>query len=316
MGAFFGFNPGNTSGGKTSNNAPQPVPITGTGGGGGISTGGVASPNLPFLNPPTPSANQSPFGSTSLQNLNSGLPGVSGNFNALADAYGSGTANSLISILSGGLFNPQVAASFLNAMQPGVNRGMADIQNSFGAEGSRFGSAAALGIGDYQSQVNLNEQQTLSNMFLTSQGEELNLMQNLLPTIHGERASGGILSDVLGGLEAAGGIASLFIPGLQGLAGPLIGGGIGTITGQGGSNKSPGNPTSGLPTNTPPIANVNVGNAANIDASASGGYNPNTNVANQDVLQTISAGQDLGGADPFSNGGSNVANDPSIVPFW
>lgn len=310
-GAFFGFG---TGGGKTSNNAPQPVPITGTGGpSGGVGVNKGNGINFPVLGSVTPSANSSPFGSTGLQSLNSGIPGASGNYNALADAYGSGTANMLVGLLQNGLFNPQVASAFLNSMQPGVNRGLANTEQAFGAEGVRFGSAAALGIGDYLSQVNLNEQSVLSNMFMTAQGEELNLLQNLLPTIHSERASGsGILQDVLGGLEIAGGVASMFVPGLQGLAAPLIGGGIGSITG---GNKGGGS----IPqTKTDPMITDVWGsnkNAAQIDASASGGYNPN-NVANSDVLQTISAGQTLGGADPFNNGGGDVNNDPGIIPFF
>jgi hypothetical protein len=326
MGAFFGF-PG------TSNNAPQPVPITGSVGTNtpspakanpGVS-GGVAGPQLntlPVLGQPagvtTPSSNTSPFGTSNIAGLNSGLT-AGANMPQLSyqldKAYGSGTGSLLSSILSGGLFNPGIAQAMLAAMQPGINQGEASLQQAFGAEGSRFGSADALGLGNYLSQVNLNEQSTLANMFQTSQGEELNLLQNLLPTIHQEKAdSGGILSDILGGLETVGGIASAFIPGAQGLAPGLISGGIGNIVK---GNQGPGNSGGGgggVPSLVPsmsPIYNANTNSnsaAAQLDATSSGGYGTN-NVANTDAIQTISAGATLGGADPF--GSPANPSDPS-----
>lgn len=303
MGAFFGIPQG------THNNAPQPVPITGSVGTNTPSSKGGGSPSFPLFG--SLSANNPIFGNIGISGLSSGLPGAGALSKPLGSAYGSGTGNFLTSLLQNGLFNPQVASAFLNSMQSGVNSGVASLQQSFGAEGSRFGSAAALGIGDYLSQVNLNEESVMANMFLTAQGEELNLLQNLLPTIHAERAnSGGILSDILGGAEIAGGIGSLFIPGLQGLAAPLISGGVGTVAGQG---KGGGNNTT--PTKMPdlsPIFNNSNSSAAQIDASASGGYNPN-NIANSDVLQSISAGATLGGEDPFSSkDGSDMFGSSTI----
>src|SRR5271154_1302068 len=201
---YFGFSPPGTR-----NNAPPPVPITGST---GANTGQT---------PTTPSANNNPFaintpGGAGIQSLSSGLPFTAGTgagsgdqfYKSLSNAFGSGTAGLLWNVLQGGLFNPQVASAYLGAMQPGINQGEASINQAFGAEGSRFGSAEALGLGNYLSQVNLNEQQTLAVLFQSSQQEEVSLLNNILPTLHDEKAnSGGLLSDILGGLEAAGGIA-------------------------------------------------------------------------------------------------------------
>jgi hypothetical protein len=129
-------------------------------------------------------------------------------------------------------------------MQPGINRGEADLMNSFGAEGSRFSSTAAFGEGNYLSQVNLNEQQTLASMFMQAQQEQLNLLSGAMPTLHDEEANsgGGMWSDIIGGLEIAGAVAAdVFTAGAAiPFTTPILASGIGTLTGglTGGGKKS------------------------------------------------------------------------------
>ena len=165
-----------------------------------------------------------------LANLSSGITLPIGNdpnnplwsqlANSLGKAYGPGMGDMLYQMLTTGLFNPQVAASFLNAMQPGVAQGQASVLNSFGDEGSRFGSAAALGLGNYESQVNLNEQSTLAGLYENAQSQQLNLLENVLPTLHSEKSnSGSWIDDLLGGLEVAGSIAGAPFTGGMSLAG-------------------------------------------------------------------------------------------------
>lgn len=193
--------------GLTGNNAPPPPSggwnPTGTNTGVGYNSSGSGSYPLygsPTTSPVSPSSNAPLWNGTSdgLSNMSSGfnLGSNWGSFdNLLGKAYGKGTGQALYNIFDQGLFNPQVAASFLNAMGPGNAQGLASVQNSFGDEGARFGSAAALGIGNYESQVNLNEQSTLAGMYENSQAEQLSLLSNILPTLHQENADGGFMND-------------------------------------------------------------------------------------------------------------------------
>jgi len=225
-----------------NNNAPLPIP----GGYGnptgalnqpkniaGAPTGGGAFPQMSaFVPPTTPGANVGSNPSTDFGGMSSGFggnltPELGGNmFRELERAYGKGTAALLMPMLTKGLFNPQVAQAFMNSMQPSIARGQADILGAFGAGGNRFSSSAALGLGDYMSQVNLNQEQTLAQMFQHSQDQELSLLSQLFPTLHQEQANadkGGIFSKILG---IAAPFASL-IPGV----GPLLGAGLKGISG-------------------------------------------------------------------------------------
>ena len=128
-----------------------------------------------------------------MQGLNSGLftsstPYAQNFFNMLGKGYGQGAGQILGDIFQNGLFSPQVASAFLNAQQPGSARGEAGIQSSFADAGARFSSASALGMGDYLSQVQLNQQQTLAGLFENAQSQELSLLQSVLPTVHQERS--------------------------------------------------------------------------------------------------------------------------------
>jgi hypothetical protein len=320
--AVFGINPG------TSNNAPPPVsPLTNPTGM-SKSSGLTSSTNgLPAIGP---ASNAPIFGTTpgGIQSLSSALPGSNQNsINALTGAYGTGTGDVLANLLYGqGLFNPQVASAYLNAMQPAYNQGIATQEQAFGAEGARFGSAAALGIGNFSSQFALNEQQTLASMFLQSQGEELNLLQSVLPTIHSEHAnSSGILGDILGGLEVAGGIALAATGVGLPAAAPLIGSGLSTVAA---SNRGGGGGTSNVPQTpiyTPPTPGT--GGVLGTGTSPVNTTQSNANLASLDA--EVSAGSTLGGADPFTgsayfgggfdpNGGSggDTGIDPMLAAYF
>lgn len=240
-----------------SNNAPQPIP----GGYGnpagmalpGMSKGAGGSGASPFSGlsfnafgpPTTPSANAGPWGGTDFAGLNSGIhttnPALGGNlYREFERAYGKGTADILSNIFGKGLFNPDVAAAFLNAQQPGISRGQADIMGAFGAGGSRFGSSAALGLGDYMSQVNLNQQSTLAQMFQHGQDQEMGLLQQLLPTLHTEQANqagGGLWSKIMGAVAPLAGL----IPGV----GPLLSAGMKGVSSIFGGQSSSGQQSGG-----------------------------------------------------------------------
>jgi|SRR5215831_5677829 len=303
------------------NGAPNPPVFAGTNPTGGStninSTQGSTFPNFGLFNGFTP--NTGPFGITGgpnplfnggagspLASLSTGFGDPYGNGNMLREfqrAYGKGTGALLNNIMTKGLFNPQVAAAFLNAMQPGIARGEGNILNAFGAEGSRFGSAAALGLGDFESQVNLNENQTLASMYMQAQQEQLGLLNNSMSTLHAEEAnSGGFWSDLLGGLEIAGGIIGA--PFTGGATLPLVGAGIGTLSsglshgssGGGGSNSGLMSGISGFGKlfNNGNQSNNQDNNAAVGDYLGSlGGYNFN---GSQDFWDTYSRDQLTGSA--------------------
>ena len=231
----------------TSNNAPLPVPGGYGGNYSGLNFGGTTGQPFPTM----PAWGAPSFSGGNMGNLNSGLGFQWGKdygsdiYNRLGTAFGKGPGQLLGNILSGGLYNPQVAAAFLNAQQPGIARGEAGVLGAFGDAGARFSSAAALGLGDFESQVQLNQQQTLAQLFEQSQNQELSLLQGLLPTLHQERADeGGTFNKILGGLETVAGAAllpfsggasaGLMTSGLSGLFGGKGGGGF-SLPGFGGN---------------------------------------------------------------------------------
>lgn len=303
-----------------NNFAPTPVSPTtnptGTSSPFGSTTG--AYPSYPVFGPmgvsnTGPSANQGTFGANAFTSLSSGFnldPAYANNFyKETGRAFGKGTGSLIDYILQGGLFNPQVAQAFLNAMQPGINRGEANILTTFGNEGNRFGSSTALGLGDYLSQVNLNEQQTLAGLFENAQQNQLSLLENILPTLHGEQANhSGIFDDILGGLAIAGG--AIAAPFTGGATIPLIGAGISTI----GAGNAPGG-GGGSAVNTSGLANLFSGAlSSTFNNVAQNNYN--ADVASQSELDAwinAQSGSVLGGADPSSTNTNPLS--PGYNPF-
>jgi hypothetical protein len=127
-------------------------------------------------------------------------------------------------IANGAGYNPQVAQSLLAALQPGIERGQANIMEQFGAEGLGSSSAAAIGLGDFMSQATLDEGQILSNLYEQS---VQNYMQVLL--------SGKEQPSQLGGIGALlGGAGSL----AKSLGQLIPSGGSGSSSGGGSSGTS------------------------------------------------------------------------------
>jgi len=313
--------PGFNFGGTSNNNAPLPV-FGGQGGGnptgmlpGGYGSGPIGFPNYPMFGGGepnssgmvTPMSDLGIFGTGGSNPSNqSGVAGLSTGWNAITNSganvngaigqqlgndYGAGIGNLLNSIFTNGLFNPQVADAFLNAMQPAYNQGISSVESAFGAEGSRFGSAAALGIGNYASQFDLNEQQTMASMYMQAQQEQLSLLENILPTVNKEQdnsESSGWIDDLLGSLEIAGGSIGAAFTGGATLG--LVGAGANTIAAGNSSGGGGGSPTpSGMSTGLNPLS--------------TGGFNAGSN-SSQDwwnmypasYWQDVSAGATLGGS--------------------
>ena len=193
---------GITPGALPSPNGMTPGAVTGTGGGGGTAfpangtTSTTATPGLASLN--------SGFGSSmSPTQLSSFIKGLDA-------TYGVGQGTLIANMLTQGLFNPQVAQALINAMQPNIERGLVSTEGAFAGEGARFSSSAQIGVGDYESQATLGENQVLANLFTQDQQMQLNLLEQTNPAVQQTIAnenSGGWLNDLLGGLEIAGGIA-------------------------------------------------------------------------------------------------------------
>lgn len=182
---------------------------------------------------------------TGLQGLSSGFSTndphrTSQLYNILGEAYGQGMGQLLGNMITQGLFNPQVAQALMNAMEPTIARGANDVLSAFGDAGARFSSASAIGLGDYMSQARLGQTAQLANLFSQDQQMQLNLLEQVLPTVHQERANqgGGLFSKILGGLEIVGG--AIAAPFSSGASLSLLGSGINTLAGSGGGSSNPG----------------------------------------------------------------------------
>lgn len=320
----------------TSNNAPLPIP-GGYGNPTGVNPGGFGtSPNTGFNFPaygnppmggtPFPAYNAGPYNATNLAGLNSGLGFAYGQgygtdlYNMLGKAYGRGAGQLIGNILSGGLYNPQVAAAYLNAQQPGIARGEAGVLGAFGDAGARFSSAAALGLGDYESQVQLNQQQMLAQLFQNAQQEELGLLGGVLPTLHQERANqGSWINDLVGGLEVAGGIIGA--PFTGGLSIGMIPAGLSQIAGGlGGKSIPAGMSPFGLPGiggNTGTFGQnapvINATSPPNVQAPPMPNLPVDTQNATIEQIMQGAGGGALGGADPWSI--FQQFNDNSQAPY-
>ncbi|HEX4503171.1 MAG TPA: hypothetical protein VH187_18715 [Scandinavium sp.] len=84
----------------------------------------------------------------------------------LSKTFGAGTGSSIMNFLMGGAgFNQQAVSNMLASLQPGVERGTESLMQQFSTSGNRFGSGAQIGLGDYLSQVNLNEGQIAAQLY-------------------------------------------------------------------------------------------------------------------------------------------------------
>lgn len=224
-------------------------------------------------------------------------------YNYLGKAYGKGPGTLLGQLLTQGMFNPQVAQALMNAMEPTISRGYNDVLSAFGSAGARFSSAASIGAGDYMSQARLGQTAQLAQLFENAQNQQLGLLENVLPTIHQERADeGGLFSKILGGLEAVGGIIGAPFTGGASLA--LTGAGLGMLGGGGGGG---GSQVAGL-SSLSSLFNSGQSAFPNMTPTAiSAGYGgpgqvPLTSSSLTDLLLSQSAGESLGM--PASSGNS------------
>lgn len=119
----------------------------------------------------------------------------------------SNIASSLAAFLkSGAGYNPQVLQSIFAALQPQVNRGEADIMEHFGSMGLGMSSPAAIGMGDFLSQVNLNEGQIATQLYEQSVQNYMDILSGRQSQDHpgfweglGESLLGGVLGGISGG---------------------------------------------------------------------------------------------------------------------
>jgi hypothetical protein len=90
----------------------------------------------------------------------------------------SGLASLMAQFMQNGAgYNPAVLQQLFAQLQPQINRGAANINEQFGSMGLGMSSPAAIGLGDFYSQVNLNEGQMASQLYEDS---VKNYMQVLL----------------------------------------------------------------------------------------------------------------------------------------
>ena len=124
---------------------------------------------------------------------------------------------------SGAGFNPQVAQALIAALQPQIAKGASSLMEQFGAHGAASGSNAALGLGDYYAQTNLDVGQLLSGLYEQSVNDYMQVLNLGHVNVSQQKQQGGGILGSLGQLlpgigQAAGAISS----------GLGIGGGLGT----------------------------------------------------------------------------------------
>lgn len=178
--------PGSNFGG-TNVGAPLPAP-------GGTPSTPMGTTPSPFL--PTPPTGQQVPGMTSTMNtdptsllaginpsqlwgLGAGDPNAAHNFvKAMRKAgFSSGVAGQLWNFINTGAgFNPAVAQALIAALGPGIERGEANIEEQFSAKGLREGSPAAIALGDFFGQVNLNEGQIFAQLYEQSVQNYMNVL--------------------------------------------------------------------------------------------------------------------------------------------
>jgi len=223
-----------TSGSKGSAPQNNPFAITTTGGAVPGSPTATTAPNFPANTSPYPSSGGAllPGGGTNATGGSASDPFGLGKmspkdytrlFNDLKKTYGDGTAHMILDFLSSGAgYNQSAINNLLASLQPGIQRGEADIMEQFSAMGNRFGSPAAVGLGDFLSQVNLNEGQLVTQMYEQSLQDFINVMMGTSDKTSQRKSAGGggILSSILGasglisgGAGAASGIISAISPG-------------------------------------------------------------------------------------------------------
>jgi len=155
-------------------------------GGGYQSSLNLGSPGSPTGTPTTNvgAAAQSPIGGMNMMNQKD----LGRLFNSLRNTYGDGMAHTIMNFLTSGAgFNQQAVNNMLASLQPGIERGTESLMEQFSASGNRFGSGAEIGLGDYLSQVNLNEGQIVTKMYEDAVQNYINVMMGVAPATATEK---------------------------------------------------------------------------------------------------------------------------------
>jgi hypothetical protein len=184
----------------------------------------LPQPNLPAGAPssnpystsviPTFGANSGPYTTTSLGSSGPGgtnpitgtqTPRQAGrSLTELQNMYGEGLGNLMYQFLQGGAgFNQDAINNLFASLQPGINRGEQDLMNQFSTSGNRFGSGAQIGLGDYLSQVNLNEGQLETQMYESAISNYMNVLTGVsTQNLQFKESQPGLLDSILSPIEA------------------------------------------------------------------------------------------------------------------
>lgn len=187
-------------------NGPGPVSLTGP-------------PSLPATN--AGQAKASPIGGMSTMSPTD----ISRLFDSLKKTYGDGTAHALLDFLTSGAgFNQDAINNLFASMQPQIERGTESLMNQFSTTGNRFGSGAQIGLGDYLSQVNLNEGQLETQMYEQSINDYMSVLLGTAGANAGRIANTpSTLDNVLSGLNLGGSVAgAASAAGVGGTAGSIL----------------------------------------------------------------------------------------------
>jgi hypothetical protein len=129
--------------------------------------------------------------------------------NKLNKLFGGGMGATILQMLQTGGFNPAVAQAFINAMIPQEQRGIQNIANEFSNSGLRNSSAAAVGMGDFESQFNSQIMSMLGQMENQSTDRQFSLLSQIMNPAHAEKANEASIFDMIsGGLGMASGVIS------------------------------------------------------------------------------------------------------------
>jgi hypothetical protein len=126
---------------------------------------------------------------------------------------------------SGAGFNPQVAQALIAAMQPQIAKGQANLMEQFGSKGLGASSPAALGLGDYLAQTNLDVGTLLSGLYEQSVQNYMQVLNMGHVNVSQQSQQGGGILGALGQMlpgigQAAGAISQGF--GVGGAAGTAL----------------------------------------------------------------------------------------------
>lgn len=169
--------------------------------GGGYQTTSLTSPT------PMPATNAAQAAGSPIGGMSTMSPtDISRLYGSLKKTYGDGAAHALLDFLTSGAgFNQSAINNLFASLQPGIERGEESLMTQFSASGNRFGSGAQIGLGDFESQVNLNEGQLETQMYEQSINDYLSVLMGTSSAQATTKAnSPSTLDSVLGGLNLGG----------------------------------------------------------------------------------------------------------------